>query len=154
MVTLHGYRLEQLVSAGWLEKAGHGRGTRYRWPTQTKPDLFSFSVELDNSEQSGISSEHLPVGSEHLSSEHYNKLLSLAADVRGKGKVAKQVMEATILALCAEDWLSLRTLAQLVDRKSDSLRNHYINNMLQDGRLQARVPGKPNHPNQAYRRSH
>lgn len=144
-----------------LEKAGHGRGTRYRWLTQTKPDLFSFSVELDNSEQSGISSEHLPassehlpVGSEHLSSEHYNKLLSLAADVRCKGKVAKEVMEATILALCAEDWLSLRTLAQLVDRKSDSLRNHYINNMLQDGRLQARVPGKPNHPNQAYRRSH
>lgn len=89
-----------------------------------------------------------------MNSEHYEKLLNISASVRGKGKVAKEDMEAAILALCAEDWLPLRTLAQLLGRKPDSLRNHYINNMLQDGRLQARVPGKPNHPQQAYRRSY
>jgi ATP-dependent DNA helicase RecG len=111
------------------------------------------------SEQTDRSSEHLPlesehfeVGSEHLGSEQDGKLLQLAAAVRGKGKVPRAEMEETILALCSDDWLPLRTLARLLSRESDSLRNHYITPMLRDGRLQARVPGKPNHPNQAYRR--
>jgi len=104
------------------------------------------------SEHLPIGSEHLPVESEHLNSEQDAQLLLLAADVRGKGKVPKPLMEATILALCERDWLSLRTLARLLNRESDSLRNHYINAMLLDGRLEARVPGKPNHPNQAYRK--
>jgi ATP-dependent DNA helicase RecG len=80
------------------------------------------------------------------------RLVALAAAVQGKPKVPKPLMEETILALCADDWLSLRTLARLLNREPDSLRNHYINAMLQDGRLQARVPGKRTHPDQAYRR--
>jgi ATP-dependent DNA helicase RecG len=155
-----GARLGELVSAGWLEKAGHGRGTRYRWPKSASLDLFAvLPIDPVGSEQMERGSEHLPVDSEHLApdSEHLNseqeaQLLLLAADVRSKGKVPKPVMEATILALCERHWLSLRTLARLLSRESDSLRNHYINAMLQDGRLEARVPGKPNHPNQAYRK--
>jgi ATP-dependent DNA helicase RecG len=98
------------------------------------------------------SSEHLDGNSEHLDFEKENKLLLLATPVREKGKVSKDLMESTILILCQEDWLSLRTLARLLNREPDSLRNHYINAMLLDGRLEARVPGKRNHPNQAYRR--
>jgi ATP-dependent DNA helicase RecG len=155
-----GDRLRQLVAAGWLEKDGHGRGTRYRWPKAAPPDLFDGLLEESlGSEQTDRSSEHLPlesehfeVGSEHLGSEQDGKLLQLAAAVRGKGKVPRAEMEETILALCSDDWLPLRTLARLLSRESDSLRNHYITPMLRDGRLQARVPGKPNHPNQAYRR--
>ncbi|OIP15112.1 MAG: transcriptional regulator [Betaproteobacteria bacterium CG2_30_59_46] len=162
-----GARLRELVGAGWLDKTGHGRGTRYRWPQTGGPDLFATeprgSIGSEQTETGSehlpVESEHLPIGSEHLpvESEHLNseqdaQLLLLAADVRGKGKVPKPLMEATILALCERDWLSLRTLARLLNRESDSLRNHYINAMLLDGRLEARVPGKPNHPNQAYRK--
>ena len=47
--------------------------------------------------------------------------------------------------------LAAAPLAGLLDRAPDSLRNHYINPMLRDGRLRPRVPGKPNHPGQAYK---
>ena len=163
-----GVRLRQFVAAGWLEKGGrHGRGTRYRWPGMGPKDLFAtIAGGVGDSEQSSRrsetsgsgsehlsrDSEHLRPESEHLGSEQDQRLLLRAADVRGKAKVPKPVMEATLLDLCADDWLSLRTLSRLVGRDPDSLRNHYINRMLDDGRLQARVPGKPNHPNQAYRR--
>lgn len=154
-----GERLRELVGSGWLEKDGHGRGTRYRWPRENGPDLFAaLQPEPASSEQMVVRSEHLPSSSEHLaggsehsSSEQDAHLLQLAVDVRVKSKVAKTLMETTILRLCAQDWLSLRTLARLLNRKPDSMRNHYISAMLQDGRLEARVPGKPNHPNQAYR---
>jgi len=154
-----GTRLGQMATSGWLEKAGHGRGTRYRWPATRNLGLFdTIPNVLVDSEQSTDSSEHLALGSEHLkpssehlSSEQEGKLLQIAVEVRVKGKVPKALMESTILALCEDDWLSLRTLARLLNREPDSLRNHYITAMLRNGRLQARVPGKPNHPNQAYR---
>ena len=154
-----GTRLGQMATSGWLEKAGHGRGTRYRWPAtrnlglfDTIPNVVVSSEHLQpSSEHLQPSSEHLKLSSEHLSSEQEDKLLQIAVDVRGKGKVPKVLMESTILSLCREGWLSLRTLARLLNREPDSLRNHYITAMLRDGRLQARVPGKSNHPNQAYR---
>jgi len=156
-----GTRLGQMATSGWLEKAGHGRGTRYRWPMTRNLGLFdTISNVVVDSEQDAASSEHLALesehlkpSSEHLSSEQEDKLLKIAADVRGKGKAPKAQMASTILSLCEEEWLSLRTLARLLNREPDSLRNHYITAMLRDGRLEARVPGKPNHPNQAYRRN-
>ena len=151
-----GIRLRELVAAGWLDKTGHGRGTRYRWPKPGTPEVFdALATDIVGSEHLGRGSEHLPPVSEHLGldSEQEGDLFELAAAVRGKGKVPKQQMEETILALCRQDWLSLRDLARLLNREPDSLRNHYVRALLLDGRLQARVPGKPNHPNQAYRRS-
>ena len=143
-----GVRLKQLVTANWLEKAGHGRGTRYRLPVLVQADTASPT----NSEHLSEGSEHLSEGSEHLEAEHEAALLQIAENVRNKGKVSKPLMEITILALCASDWLSLKMLAHLLNRTPDSLRNHYITPMLSDGRLQARMPDKPNHPNQAYRK--
>lgn len=149
-----GIRLKRFVEQGWLEKAGgHGRGTRYRWPKGGMGDLFEGGAgEGGSSEHLPASSEHYGPDSEHSESEQTEKLLALAAPVREKPKVAKELVEKTILALCSEDWRTLRTLAGLLGRDADSLRNHYINPMLRDGRLIARVPGKPNHPNQAYKK--
>ena len=149
-----GIRLKRFVEQGWLEKAGgHGRGTRYRWPKDRMGDLFDGGAgEGGSSEHLPARSEHYGPDSEHSESEQTEKLLALAAPVREKPKVAKELVEETILALCSEDWRTLRTLAGLLGRDGDSLRNHYINPMLRDGRLIARVPGKPNHPNQAYKK--
>ena len=85
-----------------------------------------------------------------MGSEQSERLKTLAAPMHDKAKVSKGLAEHTILAVCAAAWLSLRTMAQLLARDPDSLRNHYINPMLRDGRLFARVPGKPSHPGQAY----
>jgi ATP-dependent DNA helicase RecG len=98
-------------------------------------------------------SEHVNGGSEHPESEQEARFAALAAPMRESRKVPKAQAEQIILALCSQQWLTLRTLARLLDRAPDSLRNHYINPMLRDGRLLARVPGKPNHPGQAYKAS-
>lgn len=92
-------------------------------------------------------------GTEHPEFEHEARLVALAAPMRESGKAPKWQAEEIILALCSRQWLSLRTLAQLVDRAPDSLRNYYINSMLPDGRLRVRVPGKPNHPGQAHKKN-
>ncbi|RYU62041.1 transcriptional regulator [Methylolobus aquaticus] len=176
-----GGRLGQLVTAGWLQKGGrHGRGTRYRWPGAGSLDLFEMAGDAtensaqtiagsehlqassehlppysehfpSSSEHLGPYSEHLRGSSEHLGSEHEAYLLRLAAPARNKGKVPRALMESTILALCHGRWLSLRELARLLDREVDTLRNHYIRAMLDDGRLEARAPGNKTHRNQAYR---
>jgi ATP-dependent DNA helicase RecG len=137
-------RLSSFSDRGWLEKYVHGRGTKYRWPRIAKVDKRMLSPEHMLKQERGAKSEHLP-------SDIRNKLQAIAAVVSSSGKVSKVLMEKTILELCTFDWLSMHFLAELLNRNPDSLRNHYIKPMLKDGRLSARVPGKPNHPNQAYR---
>jgi ATP-dependent DNA helicase RecG len=172
-----GTRLSQFVNAGWLEKVGQGTGTRYRWPSSSQisgldrwnDESVSRTTILSSSEHLQSSSEHLQSSSEHLqsSSEHLDsrnegvidltierkaQLLQIALPVRDVKKVAKAIMEETILTLCNSEWLTLRTLTELLNRHSDTLRTHYINAMLKDGRLEALVPSSRNHPGQAYRR--
>ena len=154
-----GEHLRRLVNQGWLDKSGHGRGTRYRLPTSTQTDLFGETLPSPplslrhngGSEHYSPNSEHYDANSEHYSSEHYQQLQKLAVPVREKGRVSKELVEKTIVALCAKDWLTLRTLAHLLNREPDTLRNHYINPMLRAGRLAARFPDQTNHPGQAYK---
>lgn len=144
-----GESLKHLVEKRWLDKTGHGRGTRYRLPGTRPLELFSGLLEA-NSEHYVQRSEHYEADSEHLSSEHYTRLEGMAKAVREKGRVSKELMKEILLALCSEGWLSLRTLARLLGREPDTLRNHYINPMLREDRLEARFPTNPNHPEQAY----
>ena len=76
-------------------------------------------------------SEHLPKGSEHL-----DTLLPITESVRSVGKAPKELVESTILQLCDGRYLTLEELSSLLNRSKDSLRNDYINPMLQDGRIE------------------
>jgi ATP-dependent DNA helicase RecG len=147
--------LRKFVAAGWLNKDGQGSGSRYQWPNVTKHLLPDSSEHLpSSSEHLNNSLEHLPDSSEHLGEEQEKQLLQIALPVQRAGKkVSKAIMEEIILALCAIDWLTLRTLARLLDRKPDYLRNHFIAPMLKDGRLELKMPGNPSHPKQAYRKT-
>lgn len=149
-----GEHLKDLVNKNWLIQDGHGRGTRYRLPIASSGHYTSNSgYYSQNSEHLDLKSEHYNQNSEHLDlkSEHYAKLFNIAAPVRNKGKVSKETMISTILLLCADDYLSLKELAVLLDRQSDSLRNHYINNMINDDLLVLRYPSTLNHPDQRYK---
>ena len=129
-----GSLLHKFVAMGWLKKSGQGFGTRYQW---TSP-----------------SSEHLPESSEHLPPEQEQILQQIAAPVQTSGKkLPKATMEAIILDLCAINWLTLRTLARLLARKPDYLRNYFIAPMLKDGRLELKMPDNLRHPQQAYRKT-
>jgi ATP-dependent DNA helicase RecG len=127
--------LKRHVKNGWLEQFGRGRGTHYALPNQSQSNLLSL-----------IPSEHY-----EPSSEHYERLRKIAAPIRDKGRTGKELVEQVILKLCSEHYLQLRTLAELLGREPDSIRNHYVNPMLSKALLELKHPEQINHPQQAYR---
>ena len=153
-------KLRSLVELGCLEKSGYGRGTKYRISSLEQNRLATKT----DSEHSSPSSEHLSAGSEHLStdSEHLttqtNKSTSSSQpaetaihELAMTKYAAKTQVEQAILELCNTDWRTISELANLLNRKPDSLRNHYINPLLKAGRLKALTPDKRNSPKQAYK---
>lgn len=128
--------LKRLVNNGWLERSGRDRGTNYILVNQKQSDLLPLLP----------SSEHY-----ELSSEHYKHLEGIAAPVRDKGRADQELVERVVLELCSEHYLQLRTLADLLNRKSDSIRNHYLSPMLDRGLIKLRYPEQLNHPQQSYK---
>lgn len=146
-----GERLKYLADHGWLSKSGQGRGTRYRLSGTRVPDLLG-SLVPGSGHYAGKSG-HYEEGSgryEPEPEESDARLAGIAAPVRGKGRAPKELVEQTIEALCEDNWLSLRTLAKLLDRDAEALRKHYVTRMVREGRLVARFADYPNRPDQAY----
>ena len=149
--------LRGLVEKQLLMSEGSGRGTFYYRPGHhpMADEMCSARVDVRNlsSEHLAMSSEHLPMSSEHLatSSEHLDTLREIAEPVRSQRKTPKNIVEVTILHLCEEEFLTLEDLADLLNRTKDTLRNHYINPMLDDGRLEAKYKNIRTHPRQGYR---
>ena len=142
--------LKGLVKNGYLEQSGRSRGTRYTLANQSEPDLFSL---LPNSEHYEANSEHYEANSEHyeVNSEHYERLKQISTAVRETGRAKQEDVKKVILQLCSEHYLSLRTIAELLGRKPNSVRNHYVNPMLDEGLLELKYPDRANHPQQAYK---
>lgn len=131
---------------------GYIVGTRYRLPGAQPQGMLGIELPTNGaegesgSEQKGASSEHLP-----SDSEHFATLREIAAPVRDRGRAQKQVVRKVLLKLCSRNFLTLRTLAELLNRSPDSIRNHYLTPMLAEGLVELRFPDSPNHPNQGYR---
>jgi len=100
-----------------------------------------------NSEYLPSSSEHLPDDSEQIS---WKKLEDIAAPVRTRRKVPRTEVEAVIVQLCSLRFLSLQELEKLLGRQRDSLRNNYINPMLERNLLTMEIKDNRNHPRQRY----
>lgn len=116
-------------------KTGHGLESRYGLSRGGPPeDLFSVSFEHSD-----------------RSPEHYKELVKTASPVRNKGRTPEYLVRPTILKICADDYVQLRTLVDLSQRESNSSRNHYVNPIIAEGLLELRYPHQPNHPLQAYR---
>lgn len=59
-------------------------------------------------------------------------------------------MEATILELCRDRYLTLAELAELLNRAEQNLRNKYLTPMVRAGKLRFRYPDQANRTDQAY----
>ena len=151
-VALHGP-----VGKGLLMSEGSGRSTfSYRPGRHPMAGGCSELLGSVRSRAPNIcrgSFEHLTESFEHLiaSSEHLDTLREVARPVGSVRKASRKVVEATILRLCEGRYLTLDDLADLLNRSKDSLRNHYINPMLEDGRIEAKYKNVPTHPLQGYR---
>ena len=56
----------------------------------------------------------------------------------------------TILALCADQYITVSCLAQLVNRSPDTLREQYLTKLVREQRLIMAFPKTPTHELQAY----
>jgi predicted HTH transcriptional regulator len=87
---------------------------------------------------------------ETLSQEVRQKLLFEASEAQEKKKMAKKDLEAVILKLCDDYYITLKVLAKLVNRTPDALRQRYLKILVEQGKLKLAFPTAPNHPQQAY----
>ena len=75
----------------------------------------------------------------------------LAEEPRQKERLSAERMERVILALCRDQFLTLSSLAELVNRNPDGLRQQYLSKMVRTGEMVLAFPTKPTHEKQAYR---
>ncbi|PJE78350.1 hypothetical protein CI610_02725 [invertebrate metagenome] len=170
--------LQRLVKGGFLQSKGKARGTMYFLVGTSLPTAESPFMEASSglSDGSGSGSDTLPANSDTLSlnsdtlnhqTKHpdgtliirnlkdidgqiHEKLLKISAVVREKKRLPASQVEETILNVCQEHYLSLRVLAELLNRKPDGLRQKYLNKMVNNRRLHRAFPTEPNSPKQAY----
>jgi ATP-dependent DNA helicase RecG len=125
--------LQTLVAKGALTQEGQGRWTRYRLPEL----LHSLPSETDSLSKDGHSL-------------HNDELLAIAAPAHNQQRLPPKEMEKILLELCRERWLNRNEISALVHRNPESLRQRYINPMVEHGLLRLRYPEKPNRTDQAY----
>jgi len=85
-----------------------------------------------------------------LSQAFRSRLEGLASQPRAKGKVDRQVLIAVLLQLCEGRFITLRCLAELVQRKPDTLRDQVLKILVRQRQLNLAFPKTPNHKRQAY----
>ncbi|MDO8873653.1 MAG: hypothetical protein Q7V05_13135 [Methanoregula sp.] len=135
--------LKDLVTHGFLQSAGATRAMVYTFP---RPGLSesddTVQTRLDGiAEQKGGSSVHLPDSSVHSA-------LRTLVDERflGRKKVSNILMEETILILCSGHFLTLDQLADFLKRSPETIRTHYLNQMVKRKLLDLKYPDKHTHP--------
>ena len=172
--------LQHLTQAGLLESTGgrgavyhlpgepiptpddvFGPATRFSVPSSpnlaaSSPNLAASSPNLaETRDPDGcLISEQLslPVVDdlEPLSQALRSRLEGMAAVPRAKGKVDRQVLIDVVLQLCEGRFVTLRSLAELVHRKPDTLRDQYLKMLVRQRQLNLAFPKTPNHERQAY----
>lgn len=165
--------LQHLTQVGMLESTG-GRGAVYHLPGESIPtpdDVFGPPARISMPSSPNLSGSsrnlsenrdadgcliteqlELPVIDDlvALSPRLRSNLESLAAGPRSKGKVDREVLIRVVLRLCEGRFVMLRSLAELVQRKPETLRDQYLSRLVRERKLTLAFPKTPTHERQAY----
>ena len=164
--------LASLVRDGLLTPQGTGRGMVYYLPwepqaasmgfaageTPLTPELNPLTPELnpitpEQPDSAAVAAPGPTVISDlaQMDSAELARLRALAAPVAERGRASPELVQQTVLALCADRYLGLRVLAQLLGRNPDGvdLRKRILNPLVARKQLQRAYPN-PNDPRQAY----
>ncbi|MDC5720582.1 RNA-binding domain-containing protein [Vibrio europaeus] len=83
--------------------------------------------------------------------EQYKKILEdVTLSIREKKRLPREHFELSILALCQDQYFSLKSLATLLGRNPDALRQNYLTRLIKEGALNYAFPQQKNHENQGY----
>lgn len=165
--------LQQLTQTGMLQSTG-GRGAVYHLPGETIPtpdDVFGPATRISafSSPNLEASSPNLGEGRDAngclitdqlplpvidnlsaLSATLRGQLEQIAAEPRVKGRVNREIITAVVLQICANHYVTLRSLAALVQRKPETLRDQYLTKLVRERKLALAFPITPTHERQAY----
>jgi len=137
--------LQALVSQGALCQNGQGRWTQYSLP----PDNDSLHLGSDSLH---LGPDSLHLGSESVQIEElWTTLKNIASSARTSKRLNYKQMEAIILKICQDHWLTRRQIAECVNRNHASILKRFLTPMVEHGLLELRYPDKPNRIDQAYR---
>jgi predicted ArsR family transcriptional regulator len=75
----------------------------------------------------------------------------LIRKIRGQRRIRAGEMEAAILSLGVERYITAQELAEILQRSAVTIKNHYIARLVAQGKMEPRFPEQPTHPAQAYR---
>ena len=78
------------------------------------------------------------------------KLQSVAKEPRAKKRMDREALKAVIVELCEGHFITIRTLAKILNRNERSLRQDYLATLCKEMKLQRAFPDTPNHEKQAY----
>jgi ATP-dependent DNA helicase RecG len=85
-----------------------------------------------------------------LSSGLRQRMESMASLPRQKRKVDRDALIAVVLKLCEGQFVTLRCLAEIINRQPIALQNQYLSKLVRDRKLSLAFPTKPTHERQAY----
>lgn len=88
---------------------------------------------------------------DRLTPEFRAGLERIAADPRAKGRISSEAMRQAILSVCKGHYVALSSLAELVNRDPDALRQQHLKPLAKEGKLRLAFPTAPTHAKQAYR---
>lgn len=158
--------LQGLKDKGALIQNGYGKGTYYRL-SGPRTTLAQLNIDLeganskpdsphedttsprDKAQSMGDSSESLRDLRESLG-DSAETLMLLAADFRSQRYAAPEALQNMIVALCMIKPLGVRTITELLGRKSSDHIRAVIRELVRDDRLQMEHPDQPRHPRQRY----
>jgi ATP-dependent DNA helicase RecG len=168
------HMLQKLCEAGFLISDNKKRWSTYHIANQSGLPLFNqlnddskLSTSTDsihNDEKTSMSSTDSIYNDEKTSMSStdsiYNEastepgqeevLRQIIAPIVGKKRVKPDLMRQIILKLCSNRFLTLETMAKLLNRNSAAFRNQYISPMVNEAVLMLKYPETPNRPDQAY----
>lgn len=165
--------LTSLVRSGMLQSDGVRRGMIYFLPgyKQDNFDLLAAEVSSAATSQEALSApdpaspgHYVPTSGHSGPSSGHNdsslgdlsaltrRLQSVLNDKPLPKRMPRSQMEDLIVELCGGEFATLRDLAAVLQRSDDSLRKHYLNPLVENGRLMRKFPAL-SHPHQAYRRA-
>ena len=86
----------------------------------------------------------------NLQAEFFQQLKLIAKVPSEKKRVPRAVIEQVIIDLCCDYYISLTSLAKLINRSPKALREQYLSDMVKEKKLKLAFPAKPNDPRQTY----
>ena len=147
--------LHSMCTMGLLEQKGQSRNTYYiagpRYEEISRGDGVISRDSEEISRGDGVisrDSEEISKGDGEISRAFPEELIGKCK--RLKKWESSDKMKNLILELCAFKPLNLNEIAELLNRKSSSIRYQYINPMIKEKKLFYTIPEMRNHPNQKY----